>query len=62
MRVERSIPLIYRCTRSVVSGDDKQLRPSRFFAANISIDEDSLTSDEELDNVESLLDKAKIAN
>lgn len=62
MRVERSIPLIYRCTRSVVSGDDKQLRPSRFFAANISIDEESLTSDEELDNVESLLDKAKIAN
>ncbi|XQP55181.1 MAG: DEAD/DEAH box helicase [Mycoplasmoidaceae bacterium] len=62
MRVERSIPLIYRCTRSVVSGDDKQLRPSRFFAANISIDEESLTSEEELDNVESLLDKAKIAN
>ncbi len=62
MRVERSIPLIYRCTRSVVSGDDKQLRPSRFFAANISIDEEDLTSQEELDNVESLLDKAKIAN
>lgn len=62
MRVERSIPLIYRCTRSVVSGDDKQLRPSKFFAANIQIDADQLTSSEELDNVESLLDKAKIAN
>ena len=62
MRVERSIPLIYRCTRNIVSGDDKQLRPSRFFAANTTIDEESLTSSEELDNVESLLDKAKIAN
>lgn len=62
MRVERSIPLIYRCTRSVVSGDDKQLRPSRFFAAAVSFDAEDLTSSEELDNVESLLDKAKIAN
>ena len=62
MRVERSLPLIYRCTRNVVSGDDKQLRPSRFFASAVKFDPDDLTSQEELDNVESLLDKAKIAN
>lgn len=59
MRLERGIPLIYRCSNSVVSGDDKQLKPSNFFLKTSNLDE---TYEGHLDNVDSLLDKAKTSN
>lgn len=59
IRLERGIPLIYRCKYSVVSGDDKQLKPTSFFAKNNEIDE---LYEGHLDNVDSLLDKAKSSN
>jgi superfamily I DNA and/or RNA helicase len=58
MRLERSIPLIYRCKTSVISGDDKQLKPSSFFSKTVEIE----SEDDNLDNVDSLLDKAKTSN
>ncbi|MDR0739928.1 MAG: ATP-binding protein [Mycoplasmataceae bacterium] len=59
MRIERGIPLIYRCRFSIVSGDDKQLKPTSFFARATSLDE---SYDGHFDNVDSLLDKAKSSN
>lgn len=59
VRLERGIPLVYRCTNSIVSGDDKQLKPTSFFASLVETDD---IPEEELDNVESLLDKAKTSN
>jgi superfamily I DNA and/or RNA helicase len=59
MRIEKGLPLIYRCRYATVSGDDKQLRPTSFFARANTLDE---TFDGHLDNVDSLLDKAKASN
>jgi superfamily I DNA and/or RNA helicase len=59
MRIERGLPLIYRCQFLIVSGDDKQLKPSSFFSKTTSLDE---TYQGDLDNVDSLLDKAKSSN
>ena len=59
MKIERGIPLIYRCKFSTVSGDDKQLKPSAFFTKNAELDE---IYEGHLDNVDSLLDKAKSSN
>jgi superfamily I DNA and/or RNA helicase len=57
--IERSYSLIYRCKSSVISGDDKQLKPSAFFSKSVEIDE---SYDDDLENVNSLLDKAKSSN
>jgi superfamily I DNA and/or RNA helicase len=59
MRIERGLPLVYRCRFAIVSGDDKQLRPTSFFAKSVDLDE---TYEGHLDNVDSLLDKAKSSN
>lgn len=59
MRIERGMPLVYRCRKNIISGDDKQLRPSMFFAKSFELDE---TYEGHLDNVDSLLDKAKSSN
>jgi superfamily I DNA and/or RNA helicase len=59
MRIERGLSLIYRCRFSMVSGDDKQLKPTSFFARATSLDE---IYDGHFDNVDSLLDKAKSSN
>ena len=59
MKIERGIPLIYRCKFSTVSGDDKQLKPSAFFTKNAELNE---IYEGHLDNVDSLLDKAKSSN
>jgi superfamily I DNA and/or RNA helicase len=59
MRLERGIPLIYRCKFTIVSGDDKQLKPTSFFKKTNTLD-DTYIGD--LDNVDSLLDKAKASN
>lgn len=59
IRLERGLPLVYRCKFNVVSGDDKQLKPTSFFSRNTEIDE---LYEGDLDNVDSLLDKAKASN
>ena len=59
MKIERGTPLIYRCKFSTVSGDDKQLKPSAFFTKNAELNE---IYEGHLDNVDSLLDKAKSSN
>ncbi len=59
MRIERGIPLVYRCKNSIVSGDDKQLKPTNFF---LKINELGEVYEGHLDNVDSLLDKAKSSN
>ena len=59
MRIERGTPLVYRCKNSIVSGDDKQLKPTSFFT---SINELGEMYEGHLDNVDSLLDKAKSSN
>lgn len=56
--IERSYPLVYRCNIKVVSGDDKQLKPSTFFMSksnNVEFDID------DFDRVESLLERAKVS-
>lgn len=59
MRIERGIPLIYRCKNSIISGDDKQLKPTSFFTKINELGEEFVGH---LDNVDSLLDKAKTSN
>lgn len=59
LRIEKGLPLIYRCKSSIVSGDDKQLKPTDFFQKINELDEEYVGH---LDNVDSLLDKAKSSN
>ena len=51
MLVEHAVPTLFRAGRVVISGDEKQMPPSSFFATRIDSDED-----EELDS--DLLDEA----
>lgn len=57
MSIERSYPLVYRSKIKVVSGDDKQLKPSSFFASKV-VETDYDIDD--FDKAESLLDRAKV--
>ncbi len=58
MAIERAYPLVYRTNIKVVSGDDKQLKPSSFFATKI---DDSEFDIDDFDSVESLLERAKVS-
>ena len=58
MSIERSYPLVYRSKIKVVSGDDKQLKPSSFFMSK-SAEEDFDFDD--FDAAESLLERAKVS-
>jgi very-short-patch-repair endonuclease len=57
LRVERSLPVLYRARRVVIAGDEQQMPPSRFFEAALEEDEE----DEETEplQVESLLELGK---
>lgn len=69
--IEHAIPTIYRSKKVIVVGDDKQLKPSKFFSGSMDIDEElGLVSDEEVTDMDmlftpdsisqlSLLDNAK---
>lgn len=57
MFLERAYPLLYRSRINIVAGDDKQLKPSNFFASRDDDDDDFDMDD--LDTQESLLDRAK---
>ena len=51
--VENALPAIYRATRLVVSGDEKQLPPTRFFSSGFADDsEEDLNEDEVNDEPE----------
>ncbi len=56
--LERSYPLVYRTDIKVVSGDDKQLRPSSFFMSKANGEEFDI---DDFDRVESLLERAKVS-
>ncbi len=58
MAIERAYPLVYRTTIKVVSGDDKQLKPTSFFATKI---DDSNFDIDDFDSAESLLERAKVS-
>ncbi|MEG0991873.1 MAG: AAA domain-containing protein [Malacoplasma sp.] len=51
--LERAFPTIFRSNIAIISGDDKQLKPSSFFISRTEFEDD------DFDNAESLLDKAK---
>lgn len=51
--LERAFPTIFRTNIAIISGDDKQLKPSSFFVSRTEFEED------DFDNSESLLDKAQ---
>ncbi|MDK2819508.1 MAG: DUF4011 domain-containing protein, partial [Mycoplasmataceae bacterium] len=58
MSIERSYPLVYRCKIKVVSGDDKQLKPSSFFMSRSAEGDFDL---DDFDAAESLLERAKVS-
>ncbi|MGL4951151.1 MAG: AAA domain-containing protein [Mycoplasma sp.] len=57
-----AIPILYRCETKIIAGDDKQMRPSTNFLLSLKLDEEDLQNDIENDNVDSLLEKAKLSN
>ena len=58
MFVERAYPCVYRTKIKIVSGDDKQLRPTSFFMSQVQSTEYDI---DDLDKVDSLLERAKTA-
>lgn len=57
--MERAYPIVYRCSINIVAGDDKQLKPTSFFFNRNSNNLNYEITDN--DQVESLLDRAKVA-
>lgn len=58
--MERAYPIVYRCKINIVAGDDKQLKPTSFFTNRID-DAMQEYAYNDNDQVESLLDRAKVA-
>ncbi|MEH7226088.1 AAA domain-containing protein [Bacillus sp. JJ1566] len=58
LTVENGIPSVYRASKVVIAGDEKQLPPSNLFKGSIQIDEDDVDEDN-LVVSESLLSLAK---
>ncbi|MDE5545169.1 MAG: hypothetical protein K2I76_01005, partial [Malacoplasma sp.] len=56
MFLERAYPLLYRSRINMVAGDDKQLKPTDFFTSR---DDEEESEIDDLDQQESLLDRAK---
>lgn len=56
--IERAYPLVYRTNIKIVSGDDKQLRPTSFFMNKLSQQDFDI---DDFDAVESLLERAKVS-
>lgn len=56
--IERAYPIVYRTNIKVVSGDDKQLRPTSFFMSKLNQSDYDI---DDFDAVESLLERAKIS-
>jgi superfamily I DNA and/or RNA helicase len=64
MFVEQGIPALYRASRVVIAGDDKQLQPSDLYSVKLDEEENEINEDEYIDNsvleIKSILDLAKI--
>ena len=58
MAIERAYPLVWRTKIKVVSGDDKQLKPTSFFANKLTNQDYDL---DDFDSAESLLERAKVS-
>lgn len=58
LTVENGIPSVYRASKVIIAGDEKQLPPSNMFKGSIQIDEDDVEEDD-LVVSESLLNLAK---
>ncbi|MEH7237633.1 AAA domain-containing protein [Bacillus sp. JJ1562] len=58
LTVENGIPSVYRASKVIIAGDEKQLPPSNLFKGSIQIDEDD-TDEDDLVVSESLLNLAK---
>ncbi len=56
--IERAYPIVYRTNIKVVSGDDKQLRPTSFFMSKVNANDYDI---DDYDAVESLLERAKVS-
>ncbi|MGL4947793.1 MAG: AAA domain-containing protein [Mycoplasma sp.] len=56
--IERAYPLVYRTNIKIVSGDDKQLRPTSFFMSKLNHADFDI---DDFDAVESLLERAKVS-
>lgn len=56
--IERAYPIVYRTDIKIVSGDDKQLRPSSFFMTKLNQQDYDI---DDFDAVESLLERAKVS-
>lgn len=54
--LENAFPLIYRCKTNIISGDDKQLKPTSFFSKRYDDESEEYTQDD----AESLLERAKL--
>ena len=52
--LERALPVLYRCKRVVIAGDEQQMPPSRFF--------ESSGDDDELDDEGDPIDDARVAD
>jgi len=57
--VENGLPAIYRGSKIVVAGDEKQLPPSNLFKGAISVDEEDMDEIDDFNESESLLNLSK---
>ncbi len=57
--VESALPALFRARRVVVSGDQKQMPPSRFFGSHLESDEDDETAESWLDADDGSLDETE---
>ncbi|WP_249870765.1 AAA domain-containing protein [Oceanobacillus saliphilus] len=58
LTVENGIPAVYRASKVIIAGDEKQLPPNNLFRGSVQIDEDD-TEDDDMADSESLLNLAK---
>jgi primosomal replication protein N'' len=58
MPVEYAVPTLFRAGRVVISGDEKQMPPTSFFASRIDGDEDEEFDGEELDEAATAAERA----
>jgi primosomal replication protein N'' len=58
--VEHALPALFRARRAVVSGDEKQMPPTSFFASRFESDEDELFDPDELDAAATEMERTTI--
>lgn len=58
--IEYAFPALFRAKRAIVSGDEKQMPPSNFFAAKIQTDESEEFDEDQLDYLESDAERERL--